>query len=37
MPSCKKEKSIQDIFLMMLVLIWEESFKDRNDALQIEL
>jgi len=33
MPSCKKEESVKNIFLMLLVLLWEESFKDRDDAL----
>jgi len=33
MPSCKEEECIKDVFLMLLVLFWEESFKDRDDAL----
>ena len=34
MPGCKKEEGIEDVFLVLLMLFWEESFKDRDDALQ---
>jgi len=37
MPSCKKEESVKDVFLMLLVLLWEESFKDRDDTLSNQL
>jgi hypothetical protein len=37
MPSCKEEEGVKDGFLMMFVLSWKESFKDRNDALQNQL
>jgi hypothetical protein len=36
MPSCKKEEGVEDSFLMMLVLFWKESFKDRDDTLENE-
>jgi hypothetical protein len=32
-PGCKEEESIKDGFLMMFVLLWKESFKNRDDAL----
>jgi hypothetical protein len=37
MPSCKEEEGVEDIFLMVLVLFWEESFKDRDNTLQNQL
>ena len=37
MPSCKEEEGVKDGFLMMFVLLWKESFKDRNDALWNQL
>ena len=33
MPSCKEEEGVEDIFLMIFVLVWEEPFKDRDDTL----
>jgi len=33
MPGCKEEENVKDSFFMSLVLFWEESFKDRDNAL----
>ena len=33
MPSCQKKEGVKDFFFMVLVFLWKESFKDRNDAL----
>ena len=33
MPGCKKKEGIKEVLLMLLMFLWKESFKDRDDTL----